>query len=127
MRFGKLNYKDCQSQSALCTICTAGHLCYSCSGGQFAYGSACVSTCPAGTYPSSPYCKRKSLFSEKSDLILACTNYNANCWTCDATSCLTCASGAGYGYGSSCVSSCPAGTYLSGGTCYCKKIWKIYF
>lgn len=95
------------------TECTPQPICQ-----NYQWNGFCLTNCPVGTYPT-------STTSNGSVIALSCSNCSAYCTSCtSATSCLSCLNNA-YLYStmvsnstqSSCVVTCPAGTYILGSAC----------
>ena len=100
----------------MCTACTSPCLtcsgsitsCVTCISGDYLYGTTCVSTCPSTTVAVSTASPPQ------------CEDCGPNCKTCTSANvdvCLTCATGY-FLYSSTCINTCPTGTYQSGTNCY---------
>ena len=88
-----------------------------------AYGAACLTSCPSGTFNNNGLCSCKKEFLIVADfLILVCTALDSYCTKCSVSgSCLGC-SGGKVAYGASCYDKCPFGTKNDNGICVGKRV-----
>ena len=99
--------------------------CLSCSSGEYLLPStsSCLSTCPAGTYPRTDINWCGNCYQAASDDVI-----EKSCATCNGwkpTNCLTCPSETYYyPQNSTCLSSCPGGTYYDTNLLSCQPCYQ---
>jgi proprotein convertase subtilisin/kexin type 5 len=107
--YSSTNPNVCNSCDPKCIICSASSTdCSSCTlnGGNQAYllNSTCISTCPDGTFSST----NPNICTSCDPKCLLCDTSNTNCSSCTLNG-----TNKAYLFNSTCISSCPGGTFPS--------------
>ncbi len=110
----------CTNLDTNCATCNSSISCLSCSNPKVAFGATCIDTCPDGTYDNSGLCTCKIIFNYQNNIKIACKTLNDYCELCNSTVTCTHCSGVLVALGSTCIASCPYGTYDETGVCTCK-------
>ena len=117
-------YQSSAGNPYSCLACTgpSSTACISCISGTFLFGSQCIDSCPAGTWPDSATNTCRTCYQNIVGPQFSCVTCNGG----DPTDCLSCGSGAFLSLppAGHCVASCPNGYWADSGTNKCQGCYQ---